>query len=192
MKWIKIWSYELPKSTLWAYDSKMQKTYHEYSDTLQKLCEDAVLNKKLIKKLQESKHDVVLGDVIAPCGELLSELLNLPLVYMLRFNTGLILPPSYVPVVISELSDKMTFRERMTNMLYFLYFDFAFETFNKKKWDKFYSEVLGRPTTLCELMGKADIWLIQTYWDFEFPHLLLPNFEFVGGLQRKPAKPLPK
>nr|KAF6394214.1 hypothetical protein mPipKuh1_018452 [Pipistrellus kuhlii] len=50
----------------------------------------------------------------------------------------------------------------------------------------------GRPTTLFELMGKADIWLIRTYWDFEFPRPLLPNFVFVGGLHCKPAKPLPK
>ncbi|XP_004392941.1 PREDICTED: UDP-glucuronosyltransferase 2B31-like isoform X5 [Odobenus rosmarus divergens] len=50
----------------------------------------------------------------------------------------------------------------------------------------------GRPITLCELMGKAQIWLIRTYWDFEFPRPLLPNFEFVGGLHCKPAKPLPK
>lgn len=51
---------------------------------------------------------------------------------------------------------------------------------------------LGRPTTLCETMGKAEIWLIRTYWDFEFPRPYLPNFEFVGGLHCKPAKPLPK
>ena len=50
----------------------------------------------------------------------------------------------------------------------------------------------GRPTTLFEAMGKADMWLIQTCWDFEFPPRLLPNFEFVGGLHCKPAKPLPK
>ncbi|XP_072829166.1 UDP-glucuronosyltransferase 2A2 isoform X3 [Vicugna pacos] len=50
----------------------------------------------------------------------------------------------------------------------------------------------GEPTTLCETMGKAEIWLIRTYWDFEFPRPYLPNFEFVGGLHCKPAKPLPK
>ncbi|CAJ0953565.1 unnamed protein product, partial [Ranitomeya imitator] len=41
-------------------------------------------------------------------------------------------------------------------------------------------------------MGKAEIWLIRTYWDFEYPRPLLPNFEFVGGLHCKPAKPLPE
>ncbi|XP_031197872.1 UDP-glucuronosyltransferase 2B1-like isoform X2 [Mastomys coucha] len=50
----------------------------------------------------------------------------------------------------------------------------------------------GRPTTLTEMMGKADIWLIRTFWDLEFPRPFLPNFDFVGGLHCKPAKPLPK
>ncbi|EHB02573.1 UDP-glucuronosyltransferase 2B1, partial [Heterocephalus glaber] len=49
-----------------------------------------------------------------------------------------------------------------------------------------------RPTTLSETMKKADIWLIRTYWDLEFPRPSLPNFDFVGGLHCKPAKPLPK
>ncbi|XP_067262294.1 UDP-glucuronosyltransferase 2A1-like isoform X6 [Chanodichthys erythropterus] len=49
-----------------------------------------------------------------------------------------------------------------------------------------------KPTTMCETMGKADIWLIRTYWDFEYPRPLLPNFKFVGGLHCKPAKPLSK
>ena len=30
MKWIEMWSYELPKNTLWTYDSKMQKIYYEF------------------------------------------------------------------------------------------------------------------------------------------------------------------
>lgn len=41
-------------------------------------------------------------------------------------------------------------------------------------------------------MGKADIWLIRTYWDFEFPRPFLPNFVFVGGLHCQPANPLPQ
>ncbi|XP_065769989.1 UDP-glucuronosyltransferase 2B4-like isoform X4 [Muntiacus reevesi] len=65
-------------------------------------------------------------------------------------------------------------------------------TFDEKAWNEFYSEVLGRPTTFLETIGKADMWLIRTYWDFEFPRPVLPNFEFVGGLHCKPAKPLPK
>ncbi|XP_066136366.1 UDP-glucuronosyltransferase 2B31-like isoform X1 [Saccopteryx bilineata] len=191
----------LPKDTFWTYFSLMQQINWEYSDFIQNLCRDMVLNKKLMTKLQESKFDVILADPAAPCGELLAELLKLPLVYSFRFSPGntferqsghLPFMPSYVPVVLSELSDRMTFMERVKNMMYVLYFDFWFQTFNEKKWDQFYSKVLGRPTTYSELMGKAEIWLIRTYWDFEFPRPILPHFEFVGGLHCKPAKPLPK
>uniref|UniRef100_A0A8C0TS09 UDP-glucuronosyltransferase n=1 Tax=Canis lupus familiaris TaxID=9615 RepID=A0A8C0TS09_CANLF len=201
IKLLNIWIYDMPKDSFWTYFSVMQEIFWEFYECAEKLCKDVVLNKKLMTKLQESKFDLVLADTIIPCGELLAELLKIPLVYSLRFSPGyafekhsggLPLPPSYVPVILSELTDQMTFMERVKNMIYVLYFDFWFQTINEKSWDQFYSEVLGRPTTLCEIMGKAEIWLIRTYWDFEFPRPYLPNFEFVGGLHCKPAKPLPK
>ncbi|XP_036270727.1 UDP-glucuronosyltransferase 2B31-like isoform X1 [Pipistrellus kuhlii] len=194
------WSY-MPKDTFFTYFSHAQDILWEFFDCIQTLCKEAVLNKKLMTKLQESRFDVVLADAVGPCGELLAELLKIPFVYSLRFSPGyniekfgggLPLPPSYVPVVLSELSDQMTFMERVKNMMYVLYFDFWFQTYNHKKWDQFYSDVLGRPTTLYETMKKAEIWLIRTYWDFEFPRPFLPHFDFVGGLHCKPAKPLPK
>ncbi|XP_054584566.1 UDP-glucuronosyltransferase 2B31-like isoform X3 [Eptesicus fuscus] len=199
MRIISKWTY-MPKYTFFTYFSLMQDIIWEYNDCIQTLCKDVVLNKKLMTKLQESRFDVVLADPAGPCGELLAELLKIPFVYSLRFSPGytiekysggLPFPPSYVPVILSELSDQMTFMERVKNMMYVLYFDFWFEAFSEK-WDQLCSKALGRPTTLFELMGKAEMWLIRTYWDFEFPHPLLPNFEFVGGLHCKPAKPLPK
>ncbi|XP_054409584.1 UDP-glucuronosyltransferase 2B15 isoform X2 [Pongo abelii] len=65
----------------------------------------------------------------------------------------------------------------------------------KSKFDVVLADALnpcGRPTTLFETMRKAEMWLIRTYWDFEFPRPFLPNVDFVGGLHCKPAKPLPK
>ncbi|XP_014337948.2 UDP-glucuronosyltransferase 2B4 isoform X3 [Bos mutus] len=194
------WTY-MEKDSFLSYFSAVQSLFWKYSDVSMKMCKEVVSNKKLITKLQESRFDVLLADAIGPCGELLAEILKVPLVYSLRFSPGfsiekysggLSFPPSYVPVIMSELSDQMTFMERVKNMIYVLYFDFWFQTFNEKKWNQFYSEVLGRQTTLSETMGKAEMWLIRTYWDFQFPHPLLPNFEFVGGLHCKPAKPLPK
>nr|XP_051675268.1 UDP-glucuronosyltransferase 2B13 isoform X6 [Oryctolagus cuniculus] len=141
------------------------------------------------------------NDPVSPGGELLAELLKIPLVYSLRGFFGymlqkhggrLLLPPSYVPVMMSGLGSQMTFMERVQNLLCVLYFDFWFPKFNEKRWNRFYSEVLGRPVTFLELMGKADMWLIRSYWDLEFPRPLLPNFDFIGGLHCKPAKPLPQ
>ncbi|KAH0499934.1 UDP-glucuronosyltransferase 2B37 [Microtus ochrogaster] len=53
-------------------------------------------------------------------------------------------------------------------------------------------EKYRRPTTLTETIGKAEMWLIRSYWDLEFPRPTLPNVDYVGGLHCKPAKPLPK
>uniref|UniRef100_A0A2R8MEC8 UDP-glucuronosyltransferase n=2 Tax=Callithrix jacchus TaxID=9483 RepID=A0A2R8MEC8_CALJA len=200
MQQVKRWS-DLPKDTFWSYFSQVQEIMWMFSDISRNICKDLVSNKKFMKKLQESRFDVIFADAMFPCGELLSEIFNIPFVYSLsstlgytleKYGGGFLFPPSYIPVVISELSDQMTFIERVKNVIYMLYFDFWFQLFEMKKWDQFYSEVLGRPTTLSETMGKADIWLIRNSWNFQFPHPLLPNVDFVGGLHCKPAKPLPK
>ncbi|XP_048220640.1 UDP-glucuronosyltransferase 2B31-like [Perognathus longimembris pacificus] len=191
----------LSQEPFWTYHSRLQEIFRGFSDTVEQVCKDLVLNKEVMTKLRRSKFDAVLADAFAPCGELLAELLKLPLVYTLRFfpgytyeqhSGGLPVPPSYVPLPMSQLTDHMTFMERVGNMLFLLYSNFWLEVFTVERWDWFYSDVLGRPTTLSETMAKADIWLIRTYWDIEFPRPFLPNFEFVGGLHCKPAKPLPK
>lgn len=50
----------------------------------------------------------------------------------------------------------------------------------------------GSPTAVCDTFGKADIWLIRSFWDMESPRPLSPNFKYVGGLLCKPAKQLPE
>ncbi|XP_012875577.1 PREDICTED: UDP-glucuronosyltransferase 2B15-like isoform X1 [Dipodomys ordii] len=196
-----LWTYELPRTTCLAYSPLLQNLFITFSDIWLNICKEAALNKELIARLRKARFDVVVADAVGPCGELLAELLEIPFVYALRFypgyttekySGGLLFPPSYVPVILSGLSGQMTFMERVENMICMLYFDFWFETFESKKWNRFYSEVLGRPTTLMETMSKAEIWLIRSYWDLEFPRPTLPNVDFVGGLHCKPAKPLPK
>ncbi|XP_004419178.1 PREDICTED: UDP-glucuronosyltransferase 2B31-like isoform X3 [Ceratotherium simum simum] len=65
----------------------------------------------------------------------------------------------------------------------------------ESRFDLILADPIGpcaEPTTLSELMKKAEMWLIRTYWDFEFPRPFLPHFEYIGGFHCKPAKPLPK
>ncbi|XP_037685851.1 UDP-glucuronosyltransferase 2A3-like [Choloepus didactylus] len=192
---------DMPKLSDWQAAIKLQELLLRSTGELKFVCENVVYNQTLMKNLKETNYNVMIIDPVMPCGELVAELLAIPFVHTLRSSVGGILekycgklpsPPSYVPVPMAVLQDKMTFLERMKNLVFSLFFDFLFQQHNVQIWDQFYSEALGRPTTLCETVGKAEIWLIRTFWDFEYPRPYLPNFEFVGGLQCKPAKPLPK
>ncbi|XP_076993138.1 UDP-glucuronosyltransferase 2A3-like [Tamandua tetradactyla] len=191
----------MPKLSYWQSVIKLQELLLQTTGDVKLLCENVVYNKTLMKKLKETNYNVMIIDPVVPCGELIAEALGVPFVHTLRASIGgtlekycgkLSAPPSYVPVPMAGLRDKMTFLERLKNLMLSLLFDFWFQPYDVQIWDQFYSEVLGRPTTLCETVGKAEIWLIRTYWDFEYPRPYLPNFEFVGGLHCKPAKPLPK
>ena len=115
------------------------------------MCKGVVSDKKLMTKLQELRFDVILADAVGPCGELLAEILKLPLVYSLYFSPGysveknskrLLFPPSYVPIMFSELSGHMTFIERVKTMIYVFYFDCWFQLYYK--WNQFHCEVLGK------------------------------------------------
>ncbi|XP_004419190.1 PREDICTED: UDP-glucuronosyltransferase 2C1-like [Ceratotherium simum simum] len=192
---------ELPKLSWWDMQVKLTEMNQEFLRTFRRVCDSAITNKELLSRLQAAKFDICIADPLSFCGELLAELLNIPFVYTFRFSDGnvierlcggLPIPSSYVPGSISGLTDHMTFVQRLENWLLYLTSDVMYLYFLLPEWDEYYSTVLGKSTTLCETMGKADMWLIRTSWDFEFPYPYLPNFEFIGGLHCKPAKPLPK
>uniref|UniRef100_A0A8C3VQ32 UDP-glucuronosyltransferase n=1 Tax=Catagonus wagneri TaxID=51154 RepID=A0A8C3VQ32_9CETA len=194
-------SFELPKLSWWNRQVELTQMTRDFFLTSKKICDSAVTNKELLSRLQAAKFDVCVADPMSFCGELVAELLNIPFVYSLRFSygnvlerlcAGLPMPSSYVPSSTSGLTDKMTFIQRLENWLLYAMNEVIYQHFLFPEWDEYYSQVLGKPTTFCETLGKAEMWLIRTSWDFEFPHPSLPNFEFVGGLHCKPAKPLPK
>ncbi|XP_068869496.1 UDP-glucuronosyltransferase 2A2-like isoform X3 [Aphelocoma coerulescens] len=193
--------YEERELPVWKGAYKMVQKIYQMKNITKIICDGVVKNEALMERLRASAFDVLLADPLSPSGELVAEKLGIPFVYTFRFSMGntverlcgtLPAPPSYVPTTLTSLTDRMTFWERLKNLLSYALQDFIFHYIIWGSWDQYYSEVLGRPTTLCETMGKAEIWLIRTYWDFEFPRPFLPNFEFVGGLHCQPAKPLPK
>uniref|UniRef100_A0A8C0HZH3 UDP glucuronosyltransferase family 2 member A1 complex locus n=1 Tax=Balaenoptera musculus TaxID=9771 RepID=A0A8C0HZH3_BALMU len=184
--------------TLWTVHKELGKLLHTFFINIQ-ICDGVLKNPKLMARLQKGGFDVLLDDPVTICGEVALKS-GIPFMYTSRFSPASAVerhcgkipaPASYVPAALSELTDQMTFGKRAKNTTSYPLQDYIFQSY-WGEWNSYYSKILGRPTTLCETMGKAEIWLIRTYWDFEFPRPYLPNFEFVGGLHCKPAKPLPK
>ncbi|NP_001177979.1 UDP-glucuronosyltransferase 2A1 precursor [Danio rerio] len=198
---LKYWTHDLPNDNIITASLKIHEMITTATAQNKITCNALFSRADLLEKWKMEKFDVILADPLYICGEILAQKLDIPLIFSLRFTFGNTLerlcgqmpaPPSYVPAVASEKTDQMDFIDRLKNFLFYGMQDFLFYLVTKFKWDHYYSEVLGKPTTMCETMGKADIWLIRTYWDFEYPRPFPPNFKFVGGLHCKPAKPLSK
>ncbi|NWS09255.1 UD11 glucuronosyltransferase, partial [Motacilla alba] len=152
-------------------------------------CRHLLQNKELMSYLEESKFDAILTDPVVPCGAILAEHLSLPSMYFLRgIPCGLDFeatqcpnPPSYVPRVFTDLTDRMTFLQRVKNLLFdipnvFLC-DFAFEPYSRLA-----SEFLQREVTVLDLLRKGSIWLLRLDFVLDYPRPLMPNIIPIGGV----------
>ncbi|XP_054133699.1 UDP-glucuronosyltransferase 1A1-like [Melozone crissalis] len=152
-------------------------------------CEKLLQNKELIRYLEESKFDAILTDPFVPCGVILAEHLSLPAVYFLRgIPCGLDFeatqcpkPPSYVPRGFTGLTDRMTFLQRVKNLLFdtqnLFLCDFAFDQFSKLA-----SEFLQREVTVLDLLRKGSVWLLRLDFVLDYPRPLMPNIIPIGGV----------
>uniref|UniRef100_A0AAY5ETX9 UDP-glucuronosyltransferase n=1 Tax=Electrophorus electricus TaxID=8005 RepID=A0AAY5ETX9_ELEEL len=182
-KFMKYWMYDLPNDNMIQIFLKIKEIMDMFVEQNHILCRKLFANEGLLEKWRKEQFDVLLTDPMSTCGELLAQKLNLPFIISLRFSFGssmerlcgqLPTPPSYVPGVSLGYSDHMGFLQRVKNIL--LHPDMSLSVHLCS------CNFTGKPTTLCETIGK----------DFEYPRPFLPNFKFVGGLHCKPAKPLPK
>ncbi|XP_064289501.1 UDP-glucuronosyltransferase 1A1-like isoform X6 [Passer domesticus] len=151
-------------------------------------CRSLLQNKELMRYLEESKFDAVLTDPVIPCGVILAEHLSLPSVYFLRgIPCGLDFeatqcpnPPSYVPRTFSQLTDNMTFLQRVKNLLFdtqnLFLCNFAFEPYSKLA-----SEFLQREVTVQDLFRKGSVWLLRLEFVLDYPRPLMPNIIPIGG-----------
>jgi glucuronosyltransferase len=143
----------IPNLSLWEAAKTLQDFFLQVTGDFESICRSVLYNQKFMDKLRDAQYDVVVIDPVVPCGELVAEVLQIPFVYTLRFSMGyymekhcgqLPIPLSYVPVVMSELTDNMTFTERVKNMMFSLLFEYWLQQYDFAFWDQFYSETLGK------------------------------------------------
>lgn len=176
------------------------ETMKKFSEVHEIICNMTAMifeNETLMKSLQQAKFDVVLADPAMGGGVLLAHKLGLPLVFNVRWT---ILgeahfaiapsPLSYVPIPGAELTDKMTFIQRVTNVL--IYFIAYYQQLNYigHLYKTFCQKYFGPDVDYFSLFQNADIWLMRNDFTFEFPRPTMPNVVYMGGFQCKPANPL--
>ncbi|XP_069562035.1 UDP-glucuronosyltransferase 2A2-like isoform X1 [Brachyistius frenatus] len=154
---------------------------------------------KLMQSLRDAKYDLVLTDPAVGGGVLLAHRLGLPIVLNVRWTIQgeghhaiAPTPLSYVPIPVSELTDRMNFTERVKNILYFLFTRFQIWYVTEPNYKPFVHRYFGSDVHYMELFQAADIWLMRNDFTFEFPRPTMPNIVYMAGFQCKPSKPLPK
>ncbi|KAK7125809.1 hypothetical protein R3I93_021240 [Phoxinus phoxinus] len=152
----------------------------------------------LVKRLQNERYDLVLTDPAIAGGVFLAHYLKLPLVLNVRWITSgeghfaiAPSPMSYVPLPGTGHTDKMSFTQRVKNVLFqsFIFFQNRFVV--GPHYDALIEKYFDYKTDIVSLIQAADIWLMRVDFVFEFPRPTMPNVVYMGGFQCKPSKPLP-
>ncbi|XP_051235690.1 UDP-glucuronosyltransferase 2B17-like isoform X2 [Dicentrarchus labrax] len=171
----------------------------EINEKTSKMLELLFENKDLIQSLQDSKYDLVLTDPAIPGGVILAHYLRLPLVFNVRWTSHgeghfsiAPSPLSYVPMTGTELSDKMSFFERLFNVIIFGFTEYQIAHYVLPSYAGLIEKYLGPEVDYFSLFQAADLWLMRVDFVFEFPRPTMPNVVYMGGFQCKPAKPLPE
>ncbi|XP_019119357.2 UDP-glucuronosyltransferase 2A1-like [Larimichthys crocea] len=171
------------------------------SEIHEKTCKmiELLFDTDLIQSLQDAKYDLVLTDPVTPVGAIVAHYLRLPLVFNVRWTSQgeghfsiAPSPLSYIPLTGTELSDKMSFLERLFNVINFGFWKFQFAYFVEPYYVGVIEKYLGPGVDYSSLFQAADLWLMRVDFVFEFPRPTMPNVIYMGGFQCKPAKPLPE
>ncbi|XP_006902419.1 PREDICTED: UDP-glucuronosyltransferase 3A2, partial [Elephantulus edwardii] len=161
-------------------------------------CSHLLRSRDMIDHLTKENFDLIVIEVFDYCPLLITEKLGKPFVSILSSTFGVLefglpTPVAYVPVFRSLLPDRMDFWGRVKNLLLFL-------DFQRKQWqlrstfDNTIREHFpeGSRPVLSHLLGKAELWFVNSDFAFDFARPLHPNTIYVGGLMAKPVKPIPQ
>ncbi|MEQ2185551.1 hypothetical protein GOODEAATRI_019373, partial [Goodea atripinnis] len=119
-------------------------------------CDAMLKNQELMVTLRDAAFDVVLLDPMVVCGDLVADMLGVPLVLSLRFSVGSTLerhcgqasmPASFVPASPLPYTDRMTFGERLINMLTYMGTSVLSQLYWRRTLDSLYTEIKGHPLT---------------------------------------------
>ncbi|MED6290850.1 hypothetical protein CHARACLAT_017668 [Characodon lateralis] len=156
-------------------------------------------DEEMMRNLWDAKYDLVLTDPAIGGGVLLGYRLGLPLVFNVRWaiqgEGHFVIAPSplsYIPIPGSELTDRMTFMQRVKNVLIYIITCIQFWYIVEPLYSPFVHHHFGKDVHYMELFQAADIWLMRNDFTFEFPRPTMPNIVYMSGFQCKPSKPLPK
>uniref|UniRef100_A0A672IMZ9 UDP glucuronosyltransferase 5 family, polypeptide D1 n=1 Tax=Salarias fasciatus TaxID=181472 RepID=A0A672IMZ9_SALFA len=139
-------------------------------------------NTELVTWVKDSKFDLLLTDPCWGGGAIVAKYFNLPLVYNVRWllimEAHLAIAPSpisYIPITLSGNTDKMTYLQRVKNMMLHIISQVQNNIIIRDIYQKVCEKYLGPDCDYYQLMIDADIWLLRTDFVFDYPRPTMPN-----------------
>ncbi|KAF1559028.1 UDP-glucuronosyltransferase 1-1, partial [Eudyptula minor] len=162
----------------------LQNVLKTLSKVLMYHCKNLFSNRECNTWINRSHFlfDAVLTDPVIPCGKILAEHLSVPSVFFLRGTpcgldfeaTQCPSPPSYVPRIFTDHTDRMNFLQRVKILIFdipnSLLCEFLFQPYTKLS-----SEFLQRDVTVPDLLRQASIWLMKLDFVLHYLRPLMPN-----------------
>lgn len=166
-------------------------------------CHFLLSNKTWTHELEHENFDLAIVDLVYnECGlALANHVLKLPIMAYWASSfvggeaefTTLASPPSHIPNFMSEVTDTMTFFERMWNTAIEFFFAWPFMIYHFWTTDSVISQYYPDCPTSKSLIADLNGAMINTNFIFDYPRLHPPTFINVGGMQiAETPKPLPK
>ncbi|TRY91576.1 hypothetical protein DNTS_029146 [Danionella cerebrum] len=156
-------------------------------------------DQQLTQSLKDANYDLMLTDPAMFGGVMLGHYLKLPIVYNVRWSlfgeAHFAIAPSplsYVPVPMLELSDQMSFFERVKNVLMYFITEIQVALLIAPDYNALCERFIGPGVNFFKLIQSADLWLHRVDFVFEYPRPTMPNIIYMAGFQCKPSKPLPQ
>ncbi|KAK9952414.1 hypothetical protein ABG768_018254 [Culter alburnus] len=170
--------------SFWSEIEIAQEIYSKFSEVHQQVCNMTATmfeNETLMNSLKDAAYDIVLTDPAFGGGVLLA--------HQAHFDIAPS-PLSYIPVTGLQMTDKMTFSQRVMNVMTYMTLYKNSKCFGSP-YQEFAQKYFGPDVDFFSLLQNTDIWLMRNDFTFEFPRPTMPNVVYMGGFQCKPAKPLP-
>eukprot|EP00058_Branchiostoma_floridae_P014185 XP_002599673.1 hypothetical protein BRAFLDRAFT_70353 [Branchiostoma floridae] len=179
------------------------KFYASASEGFKQYCSLLLANSNLLARLRTSRYSVVISDPRSPCGAILSALLDFRVSHIAFMRTdqsfldvkatGVPLPLSYVPFILTDFTDDMTFLQRLQNFVFYTIISVLARQRVSSDYNELVRRYIGEEETIQSVTSRTELWLYQTDNGLlDFPRPSMPNMVHVGGLNARAAVPLTK
>lgn len=164
-------------------------------------CDNILGDQRFMKHLKDSSYDILVYDVIWFCGPLIARSLGIPYLTSISFPSPCTygsmylrdgsMNPSYVPEVFTGFTNRMTFGQRILNVLQTFLIEFVASDM-MKPYDELIKKHGVTNDNMKDVLSQNELFLVNTDFAHEFPCPLHPKLKPVGGLTTRPSSPLPQ